>query len=87
MISPLKWIYNIPWLQAERKQWEKEEAIKKTAREQLLERVLDLDDKKSNHTIDMDDKWVYDCMTTLDKFKNRTKLYNTKIAQALNIKR
>ena len=87
MKSPLKWIYNVPWLQQERKDWEQQEALKKIAREQLLERLLDLDDKKSDHTIEMDDKWVYDTLTTIDKFNNRTKLYNTKIAEALNIKR
>jgi len=46
-----------------------------------------LDDKKNNHTMDMDNKWVYDMFTFIEKLDNWSKLYNTKIAQALNVKR
>jgi len=84
MISPLKWIYNLQELQAERRERAKQqEAIKA----QLLDRLIVLDNKKIDHTMDMDNKWVYDMFTFIEKLDNWSKLYNTKIAQALNIKR
>jgi len=88
MISTFSWVPNeLQQLREEHAERRKQEELKQQTKQALLDRLVILDDKVIQHTKEMDDKWLYDMFTFLNKLNNRTKLYNTKIAKALNIKR